>query len=37
MIFIGLLLIFWSTACIANRLMEIRDILRDILKGSDKE
>ena len=33
MIFIGLLLIFWSTSCIANRLMEIRDIL----KGSDKE
>ena len=33
MIFIGLLLIFWSTACIANRLSEIRNIL----KGSDKE
>ena len=33
MTFIGLLLIFWSNACIANRLLEIRDIL----KGSDKE
>ena len=31
-----LLLIFWSTSCIANRLLEIRDILKELKDNKDE-